>query len=440
MFRRKWMKKSLTGIIMLFTVLAVRAQDSNRVLSLADAIQLGITNSKQLALSRAKLNEAVAATREARERVLPDASISGSYMRLTQADVKMKTGGSDSAGSSAGPKVNQALYGMASVSFPVYAGGKIRYGIESARFLEKAVELDATRDKQEVILNCTAAYINLYKAMKTVALLEENLAQSKQRDKELADLEKNGLLARNDLLKSQLETSNYELALLDALNQVALATVNLNLLVGLPEKTRLQLDSASILQRAELKSLDDYLSAADARCDIKALDERREAAAQGIKIARADYYPNLALTGGYVALDIPNFLTVTNAFNVGVGLKYNLSSLWKTESKIQQAKAKETQLIVNQSMLQDQVHIQVNKAYQDFLSTRKKIEVYDRAVEQANENYRISKNKYNNSLLTMSDLLDADVLQLQSRLNLEMATADLTLAYQTLLQRAGLIQ
>ncbi|HQD11269.1 MAG TPA: hypothetical protein PLQ65_16470, partial [Flavihumibacter sp.] len=73
MFRRKWMKKSLTGIIMLFTVLAVRAQDSTRVLSLADAIQLGITNSKQLALSRAKLNEAVAATREARERVLPDA-------------------------------------------------------------------------------------------------------------------------------------------------------------------------------------------------------------------------------------------------------------------------------------------------------------------------------------------------------------------------------
>ncbi|HPZ88139.1 MAG TPA: TolC family protein, partial [Flavihumibacter sp.] len=206
------------------------------------------------------------------------------------------------------------------------------------------------------------------------------------------------------------------------------------------EKTTLQLDSASILQRAELKSLDDYLSAADARSDIKALDERREAAAQGIKIARADYYPNLALTGGYVALDIPNFLTVTNAFNVGVGLKYNLSSIWKTESKIQQAKARETQLIVNQSMLQDQVHIQVNKAYQDFLSTRKKIEVYDRAVEQANENYRISKNKYNNSLLTMSDLLDADVLQLQSRLNLEMATADLTLAYQTLLQRAGLIQ
>ncbi len=48
----------------------------------------------------------------------------------------------------------------------------------------------------------------------------------------------------------------------------------------------------------------------------------------------------IALTGGYVAADIPNFLTLYNAVNVGVGLQYNLSSLWKTDAKVQQAKAR----------------------------------------------------------------------------------------------------
>ncbi len=437
MFRSKWKGMSVMGVFVLATAVAA-AQDSTRTVGLAEAVQLGVANSKQLAFSKAKLAEAVAATREARERKLPDASISGSYMRLTHANVSMKTG-SDSAGGG-GPKINQALYGMASVSLPLFAGGKIRYGIESARYLEKAVELDAAQDRPEVILNCTAAYINLYKALKTVSLIEENLVQSAERDKELANLEKNGLLARNDLLKSQLETANYELALLDARNQAALAMVNLNLLIGLPERTKLQLDSASIIRPADLAPLENYLSAADQRNDIKALDQRRQAAAGGIQVARADYYPSFAVTGGYVAVDVPKFLTVTNAFNVGLGLKYNLSSLWKTTAKIEQARARETQLLASQAMLQDQVHVAVNKAYQDFLSTGKKIEVYNRAVDQAVENYRISRNKYNNSLLTLSDLLDADVLQLRARIDLEMATADLTLAYQTLLQQAGMIQ
>lgn len=438
MFQSKWKRMSVMGLFVLATAVAA-AQDSTRTVGLAEAVQLGVTNSKQLAFSKAKLAEAVAATREARERKLPDASISGSYMRLTHANVSMKTG-SDSAGGGGGPKINQALYGMASVSLPLFAGGKIRYGIESARYLEKAMELDAAQDRQEVILNCTAAYINLYKALKTVSLIEENLVQSAERDKELANLEKNGLLARNDLLKSQLETANYELALLDARNQAALAMVNLNLLIGFPERTKLQLDSASIIRPADLAPLENYLSAADQRNDIKALDQRRQAAAGGIQVARADYYPSFAATGGYVAVDVPKFLTVTNAFNVGLGLKYNLSSLWKTTAKIEQAKAREIQLLTSQAMLQDQVHVAVNKAYQDFLSTGKKIEVYNRAVDQAVENYRISRNKYNNSLLTLSDLLDADVLQLRARIDLEMATADLTLAYQTLLQQAGMIQ
>ena len=60
-------------------------------------------------------------------------------------------------------------------------------------------------------------------------------------------------------------------------------------------------------------------------------------------------------------------------------------------------------------------------------------------MEQSTENYRISKNKYDNSLLTLTDLLDADVAQLRARLNLVLARADVYVSYQTLLQKAGLV-
>ncbi|MEP6682646.1 MAG: TolC family protein, partial [Parafilimonas sp.] len=237
----------VTIFLSLLLVIKSGAQE-NKTLTLNDAIDLSIKNSKQLKLSKARIDEAVAATKEASEAKLPDASISGSYLRVTKPDLKLKTSSSDSAGGFTSPSIKQALYGSANLSLPIYAGSKIKYGIESAKYLEQATRLDAQNDKQEVVLNTIAAYINLYKANIAAKLVEENLEQSRARDTDFINLEKNGLLARNDLLKAELETSNFELSLVDAQNNIQLATVNMDLMLGLPETTVLTLDSASISQ------------------------------------------------------------------------------------------------------------------------------------------------------------------------------------------------
>jgi outer membrane protein TolC len=417
------------------------AQESKQ-LTLQEAIDLSIKNSKQLKLSTAKITEAVAATKEASESRLPDFSVTGSYLRVNKPKLNIKTAGSSSSDSNAiSPgNINQAMYAMANLSLPIYAGSKIKYGIQSAQFLEKAAQMDADNDRQGVILNTVAAYINLYKSGKAVQLVEENLAQSRARDTDFINLERNGMLARNDLLKAQQETSNLELTLLDAQNNNQLAVVNMNLMLGLPEKTMLVPDSASIAPPTAIKTIDEYEQlAAENRHDLKALDYRQKAAEAGVKIAKGDYYPSIALTGGYVAVDIPKFFTVTNALNAGIGVKYSLSSLWKTNSKVAQARARQDQLAANTAMLDDAIRLSINKAYLDYLSSVKKIEVYNKALEQATENYRINKNKYANNLLTLTDLLDADVAQLQARLNIAFAIADQVLAYETLLQKAGLL-
>ena len=103
------------------------------------------------------------------------------------------------------------------------------------------------------------------------------------------------------------------------------------------------------------------------------------------------------------------------------------------------AEARARQLEASQEIMNDNVRLQVNRSYLNFLSSRKKIDVYAKAVEQANENYRIVRNKYENSLATTTDLLDADVAQLQARMNLVFAKADAVVAYNQLLQTSGQI-
>ena len=426
-------------IILAGTITSRGLAQNTQKITLSDAIDLSIKNSKNLKVSNAKIDEAAAYVKEAYNKQLPDFKISGSYLRLSSANVDLKTR-SDSAGKVAGPKVSSAAYGIANLSLPLYAGGRIRYGIESSKYLAQAAKLDADNDKEAVVFNTTNAYINLYKAEAAVSIVKENLQTSLSRDTNFSNLEKNGLLARNDLLKSQLQTSNIELSLLDAENNLSLANVNMNLMLGIPENTTLVIDSTFINETQTIKSFADYeMLALQNRKDVQALSFRKKAATTGIKSARAEAYPAIALTGGYIAAYIPHFITITNAVNIGLGIQYNLASLWKTNTKLLQAKARNTEVNAGEEILNDNIRLQVNKDYQNYLLSQKKINVYEKAEAQATENYRITNNKYVNSLVTITDLLEADVALLQSRLNIRFAKADAVLAYNKLLQTAGLL-
>lgn len=416
-------------------------------LSLSEAIELSIKNSGQLRISQAKIDEATAELREARERRLPDIKTTASYMRLNspKVDMKLKTGGSGGEGSGSGSsssslKVDQAMFGMANLSLPLFSGFRINYGIESAKYLTEAAKLDAATDKEEIIQNTLNAYSNLYKAQAAVELVKENLKSAQERSRELSNLEKNGLLARNDLLKADLQTSNIELALMDAEADLNMATINMNLMIGLDETTILKTDATGFNDKIELKTVNEWVATAlQNRNDMAALDMREKAARTGVKAAKGEYYPSLALTGGYIAANVPNVLTLTNAVNGGVGLSYNFGALWKTGAKVQQAKARVTQLQATEGILRDGIKLQVNQAYQDYTLAIKKISVYQKAIEQAQENYKITKNKYDNNLSTTTELLDADLAQLQAKLNMANAKADASVSYNKLLQVAGLM-
>lgn len=434
----------ITGIFLCFafTAQVVHAQNEKN-LTLQEAVQLSLQNSKQLKNSSAKINEATAILKQANDRKLPDVSASASYLRLTNPTIKLKTGGGGSdtsGGGSSFGNVNSAMYGMLNASYTIYSGSRLKYGIESAKYLQQAAQFDSAHDRGDIIMNTIAAYINLYKAKAAVNLVTEDLQQSRRRDTDFVNLEKNGIIARNDLLKAQLQTSNIELSLLDAQNNWKLANVNVNLMLGLPETTVLVIDSASMQYAPELKTIDEYEQLALAnRNDMKALTTRAKAAASNTKSIKGEYYPSVGLSAGYVAANIPGLVTIYNAIDVGVGVKYSLSTLWKTKAKLAEARAKEDQLVANEEMLVDNMHLQINQAYENYISSLKKIDVYAKAIDQANENYRITKNKYDNTLATTTDLLDADVAQLQAKLNYAFAKADAIVAYNRLVQASGLL-
>ena len=166
-----------------------QAQDSVRNISLDQAIDMSIKNSKALRAAHARVEQAVANTTISKQNQLPDLKVSASYLRLTQPNIDMQYK-NNSGGSAAAPiSINQAAYGIVNLSLPIYSGMRIQYGIRSSEFLEKASVLDADQEKDAVILNTIDAFSNLYKARANLRVIRENLAQSRSRDTDFANLE-----------------------------------------------------------------------------------------------------------------------------------------------------------------------------------------------------------------------------------------------------------
>lgn len=419
-----------------FAGMATFSAQEKKMLTLDEAVQLGIQNSKSLKIDAAKIEEATADLLEAKNRQLPDLKVSASYMYLPFApNINIKLPGVSAEG---GPKVNQVAFGSANLSLPLYSGGRIKYGIESAKYLVEASKLTTENDKVAIAYNVAQAYNNLFKASQSIKVLEENLTASTKRDETFLKLENNGVIARNDRLKANLQTSNIELQLLEAKNNYNIANINMDLLLGLPETTEIEVDSDYINEMEVVKTVDYYLNTAQLnRKDLQALQQQRKAASLGTKAAKAENLPSIALTGGYVAADVPKFFTMYNAVNVGIGIQYNLSNLWKKNSSLKQSQAREKQLSATDEMLNDNIKLEVNREYQNADYYKQRIAVFEKSSVQANENYRITKNKYDNGLATMTDLLDANAAQITASVGVINAKADAALAYRKLLQTTG---
>lgn len=432
------MKKNKLGLFLLLGAALLSAQEK-RMLTLDEAVALGIQNSKNLQIDQQKILDALANVVDAKNGMLPTLKVSGSALALANANVDLKMLPSGQGGGA--PKAHSAFFGNVSASLPLFAGGRVQYGIQSAKFLVEAAKLSTQNDQMAMAYTVSQAYNNLFKAHQAIKVLEENLMASKKRDESFQKLENNGIVAKNDRLKANLQTSDVELQLLDAQNSASIANINMDLMLGLPETTMIETDPNYITALADpdSKTITYYMEQATSnRRDLQAFDYQTKAAALGTKAAKSEHWPSIALTGGYIAADVPNILTVTNAANIGIGVQYNVDNLWKKNSSLLKAQSKERQIELGQELLYDQIKLEVNRDFQNSQFAQKRIGVYEKAAAQANENYRVVNNKYNNGLATITELLDADTAQISANVNVINAKADAMLAYRKLLQSSGL--
>lgn len=437
-------KNLMLGSLAFLGAFAAEAQE-RRQLSLDEAIRLATTTSIEAGLADTRIATAALEVTDVKNNVYPDFSVSAQYMRLNQPNVNLRVplGGNEEpaegedAQTTASPKVNSILFGQANVTMPLFSGFRLKNSIAASESILNAQKFNAASIKERLAMQTIVLYVNLYKAQQSINLMQENLKSANQRVTDFTAMEQNGLLARNDLLRSQLQSSTIQLSLDEAQKTVSTLNYQLVTLLKLPEGTVIEPGDDYFKNTGRIS---EAITAADAiaqRSDLEALRWQQKAQEANVGIAKADYYPSVALTGGYVALDIQNFVQVYNAVNVGIGVSYDISNIFKNNTRVKAAQSRAEETRQESEILSDRIKVQVQEALANYNLSLKQNQVYAQAVEQAVENYRIVNDKYENGLSDTNDLLEADVQQLQARLNEAFSKADITQRYYELLNASG---
>lgn len=427
--------KIKSTLVTLITILGTYTMmGQQRPLRLEQAIELALSNSEKSMIADTKISTAGYELKSTKSNRYPDLELSGQYLKLAKAKTDLKIDMGDEESSSSSPDIGHVMIGQATTSVPLFSGFKINNLIKASKNKYQAALYNAKNEKQQIALQTVYDYVNLYKADISVGLIQENLERAKQRVSDFSAMEKNGLLARNDLLKAQLQQSNIELNLEQAKKNQKISNYKLVTLLHLPEGTHIEIQNSDF-NNPGILTLSDSIQ----RGDLKALYYEKEAAKNQIKVAQSNYYPSIALQGGYTALEVDDVLTVTDAMNVGLGVSYNLADIFKTGNKVKAAKSKVKELEYTMALVEDQIDIQIEDAMQNYKLSIRTYEVYQKAQDQAVENYRIVKDKYDNGLVDTNDLLEADLDQLQVKINLAYSKADISQRYYELLNAKGLI-
>lgn len=413
-------------------------------LKLREAVLMAVQNSKQLKISMAKSEIANMKEKEIINLMLPRVSVGAEYRRLSNIDpFVIQFAPPPAPATVLSDNIPNTSNFRLSFYEPLFTGLRGFTALRSSQLLAEAAKLDIDKDKTEIYINVVNTYYNMYKIMVSQNVLDESHKMVVSRLKDVNSLKNNGMATLNDILKVELQKSNIELSQMELLTNRAIANYNFNILLGLPDTTVINIDTLSLYAEKETGTLYDFLNEGLInRSDLKAQEIRMQVADNAVKIQKGNYYPQLYMSGNYIFANpnqriFPPEQKFNSTWDFGFGLTWDITGLYTNKNLVNIAEQNAFMAKTGTEGLEDMVKIDINQAYLIYNQSKEKINLSEKALYQSKENQRMATSKFKNQLATVSDVLEADLMVIQSEMNLANAKTDAEISYYKLLRFTG---
>ena len=334
----------------------------------------------------------------------------------------------------------------------VYAGGAINAGIKLAELGKQQAEVGVKLTRQQIRFIALGQYLDLYKIDNRIKVYEKNIELTRQLIEDIKEKQTQGMALKNDITRYELQMESLKLGLTALRNNRSILNHQLCNTLGMNQDSQMNqgnqeiqiIPDATITDKTYGKEGEAYWQTAGT-LNSPLLEQSSNAiriAEQKEKIAKSDLLPKVAFVAadnfdGPILFELPPVDKNLNVWYVGVGVKYSLSSLFKSNKRIKQAAVETRQAKEAHAVQKEQLNNNVQAAYVQYQQTYVELETQQKSVELAQQNYDVMNARYLSQLALVTDMVDASNLKLNAELSEVDARINIVYAYYRMKYVAG---
>lgn len=326
----------------------------------------------------------------------------------------------------------------------VYAGGAVNAAVKMAEHEGHMSEAVISKSRQGLRLMAAGEYLDLFRTDNSIKVYKENIALTTKLIEEINARREQGLALAADVTRYELRLEMLKLDLVRLQNTREIMNYRLVNSLGLPEGTVI----SSILGDEEdmrNRSRQNWQEiAADASPEMKVSGIKTDMALTRQKLVRSERLPKIAVVAyenfnGPITFEIPPIDKNLNIWYVGLGIRYNFSSLYKSGHKLKQAAIEVRQAEQAKNVTEENLRNDVQKAYADYMQSYVELETREKSLQLADENYERIHDRYMEQLVLVTDMLDAFNMKLDAELGVSAANAEIQYRLCCLRYAAGIL-
>lgn len=385
-----------------------QTQPDDKIFSLSECVSIALDNSPQILYSRADIQEKEYSLKSSKKDLYP--SLFFNYGYRYSPDAYAPIGIED-------------YYSYAfTVQQPVYRGRSLVTGVELGELDLESSKAVLAQSKNDIILAVHEAYYELLKTRKFEEVAKQSLTERQAHLKDSQAFFEAGLIPKNEMLQSEVQLAGAEIELIRAMNLSSMALARLNTLLRRPVESKIEVEDVLEFEPSEISWQQSVQQARQYRPELKQSDIAIEQADKNVTLTRAPYLPSVSVSANYlkqgdnpIAQEYP--LGPSEVKTAEATLEWRFWAWGQSKDEVAAAKHNMKKAKENKAQLLDNIVLQVREAYVDTLEAEFNIGVTEKAIEQAEEDFRINQSRYQAQLSTTTDVLDAQTRLTRARIN-----------------------
>lgn len=274
-------------------------------------------------------------------------------------------------------------------------------------------------------------------------MYEKNIELTRQLITDIKAKQSQGMALKNDITRYELQMESLKLGLTTLRNNRSILNHQLCNTLGMAQDVRITPDT-TVIGKVYARNDEQYWQDQGAM-NSPLLEQSANAiriAEQKEKIAKSDMLPKVAFVAadnfdGPITFELPPINKNLNVWYVGVGVKYNISSLFKSNKRVRQAAVETRQAREEHAVQAEQLNNNVQAAYVQYQQTYVELATQQKSVELARQNYDVMNARYLSQLALVTDMVDASNLRLNAELKEVDARINIVYAYYRMKYVAG---